>query len=120
MAQKPVLHFLFQTGCPACAVAEPVIEAFLREDRTRTCFVVKKNLALVDWSVSGWSPRAMPGYALTQDGALLAQHVGVLKLAGLKRFVERGLKGEPFEDGHRHKDGGDVDQDEEGADASGS
>ena len=80
------LYVYVQTGCPACAEAEPHL-AELRRRHPYDLFVVPLYLDRKEWKVGGWTPNATPGYALVVENKLVNKKVGTMTTAELEAWI---------------------------------
>lgn len=85
----PILYVGVQTGCPACAAAEPEWHAF-RARHPFSIFVIPLHLDRKEWAIHGWTPSATPGYALVVGGKLVKKKVGTMTADELDRWTGLG------------------------------
>lgn len=89
-----VLYFFHHPDCHHCRKAEPILEEWKKDHKTRLGFqvhIIKLDLSKYDWIKSGFRPRMTPAYQLEENGAAVANFEGMLgSVARLDKFVKLG------------------------------
>lgn len=83
------LYYLHTRGCPACEEGWPHARRFAVAHQDVE--VVAVDLLEAKWS-HPWSPEATPTYVVEELGFPRVQHVGMLNLAGIERFVVQAIE----------------------------
>lgn len=92
------LYFIYQTGCPACASAEPPLARFSRKNPH--LMILRRN-AQKSPEVAGFEPNGTPAYLLMVEGTPVWRHEGMLDEVELQRVWDQAKSGEapePIED----------------------
>ena len=100
----PTLYVFIQSGCMACKAAERPLEEWRKRHRYLIP-VIRLNVGLKDWEISGFSPRATPTYLLVLGADSIASHEGILDVEEIEGWVneaikehEASLRGDPDDD----------------------
>lgn len=86
------LYVFKQAGCSACAQAEKTLQAWQR-DKWGKVGIIRLDIAVKDWTIAGYSPKATPAYLLVDErNSPVNDYEGAMSAEELDEFISDGME----------------------------